>query len=243
MDGMTVYQTNAAGVYVGEALARESPLEPGVYLIPARAVTVAPPAVPEGHAVVWDEAAGAWSLVEDHRGRTIYATATAEAMTMVALGPIPAGYTDQVPPAHPIWVNGAWSVDLAAVIAARREIVQAEKFRVRDAGFLVDGVLFDSDQGARLAYLEFAMELASDPSYSNPHWKASPGIWVTMNAELFASVRSAGEAHMTAAFDWQAARDAELAAIQAAVAAGTMTNDAALTAIEAVSTTYEGGEI
>lgn len=39
-----VYQYDIAGMFTGETEADESPLEPGVFLIPARCVEVAPPA-------------------------------------------------------------------------------------------------------------------------------------------------------------------------------------------------------
>ncbi|AIM50569.1 hypothetical protein ep3_0043 [Escherichia phage vB_EcoM-ep3] len=38
-----VYQYDVAGLFVGQTDADESPLEPGVFLIPARCVEVAPP--------------------------------------------------------------------------------------------------------------------------------------------------------------------------------------------------------
>lgn len=43
-----VYQLDEAGGFVGETTADESPLEPGVYLIPAGCVEKAPPAPVEG---------------------------------------------------------------------------------------------------------------------------------------------------------------------------------------------------
>ncbi len=43
MKTKTVYQTDQAGMFYGETLAHESPLEPGVFHIPARAVLVPPP--------------------------------------------------------------------------------------------------------------------------------------------------------------------------------------------------------
>lgn len=126
---------------------------------------------------------------------------------------------------------------LADLIATKTTAIQAEKCCVRDAGFEVDGIHYDSDQAARMSYLEFAMEITAVPTYSKT-WKASEGVWVTMDAALFAKVKAAGEAHMSAAFSWQAARDAELATIKSAVAAGTMTEEAAKTAVEDVSATY-----
>lgn len=132
------------------------------------------------------------------------------------------------------------SVD--AIIAAKSAAIQAEKCRVRDAGFLVDGVLYDSDQAARLAYMEFALSLAQDASYTQQNWKASEGVWVTMDALQFSKVKRAGETALAAAFDWQKARDAELAAIKAAVAAGSMTEADARPAVAAVSATCPASE-
>lgn len=43
MKQKTAYQTDAAGHYKGETLADESPLEPGVWHMPAGAVAKAPP--------------------------------------------------------------------------------------------------------------------------------------------------------------------------------------------------------
>lgn len=45
---MNVFQTNADGVFVGVVVADESPLEPGVFLIPAGCVEDEPPLIPSG---------------------------------------------------------------------------------------------------------------------------------------------------------------------------------------------------
>lgn len=58
---MIVYQTNGQGVYVGQVLADESPLESGVWLIPAGCVETPPPQVSEGQMAVW--VSGAWTTM------------------------------------------------------------------------------------------------------------------------------------------------------------------------------------
>lgn len=126
---------------------------------------------------------------------------------------------------------------LEEALAARAAAIQAAKVAARDAGFRVGGVLYDSDQAARLAYGELADILRDNPAYSTP-WRASAGVWVTMDAALYALVVAAGMAHVQACFAWQAARDAELEAIRAAVVAGTMTEAEAIAAVADVSTTY-----
>lgn len=91
--------------------------------------------------------------------------------------------------------------------------IQEEKSRRLSAGFMVGPVLFDSDMSARVAYVEFSLRLADDPSLS-VRWKASAGQWVDMGAALFQQVQSAGEAHVRACFAWQEQKSGEVMAAQ-----------------------------
>jgi len=52
-----VAQLGADGYFVGPAIAYESPLEDGVFLIPGGAVDVEPPVIPEGQRARWQ---GGW---------------------------------------------------------------------------------------------------------------------------------------------------------------------------------------
>lgn len=52
-----VIQLDADGYFVGITTADESPLEAGVFLLPAGAIDTATPTVPEGKRAKWD---GAW---------------------------------------------------------------------------------------------------------------------------------------------------------------------------------------
>lgn len=60
MNAKTVFQTDRAGLYVGPVEADESPLEPGVFHMPARAVETAPPDTwpdekwPRWNGVAWE---------------------------------------------------------------------------------------------------------------------------------------------------------------------------------------------
>ena len=96
----------------------------------------------------------------------------------------------------------------------RAQLVQAtqvKKIAKRDGGFAVNGILFDSDANANIAYLNFGFRLAQEPTFSTP-WKASGNIWVTMDAALFTLVSAAFAANNQGAFAWQAQMDAALAA-------------------------------
>lgn len=53
MNTKPVCQLDHDGYFVGMTVADESPLEPGVWLMPARAVDVAAPEVPEGYRAKW----------------------------------------------------------------------------------------------------------------------------------------------------------------------------------------------
>ncbi|MNZ14600.1 hypothetical protein D3C78_315280 [compost metagenome] len=58
---MIAYQYDRAGLYQGDTEADESPLEPGVYILPARCTLTPPPAeVPEGRWPRWNGVA--WEL-------------------------------------------------------------------------------------------------------------------------------------------------------------------------------------
>ena len=92
--------------------------------------------------------------------------------------------------------------------------INESKNTALDGGFLHKGVLFDSDIKARAAYLELAYKFGQDSTYVKEGWKASTGVWVTMDAALFAALQPDYEAHIDGCFVWQHAREAEVAAAQ-----------------------------
>lgn len=52
--------------FISEDLADPSPLEPGVWLIPAHATSVEPPSTNDGEVAIFDGTS--WSVIEDKRG-------------------------------------------------------------------------------------------------------------------------------------------------------------------------------
>ena len=60
------------GEYVGVEAAVESPLEPGVYLLPASSSLLAPPEAGGNEVAVFAD--GAWSVLADFRGTSYYTT-------------------------------------------------------------------------------------------------------------------------------------------------------------------------
>ena len=112
--------------------------------------------------------------------------------------------------------------DTDIFILANRKLdaIQKEKCRVRDSGVAVPvngtAILFDTDNAARIAYLEFLGMAQLNPGYIEPNWKASANIFVTMTQELFFAVVLARQTNERNAFEWQKARVEEVeAAVQA----------------------------
>ena len=117
--------------YIGESDARPNPLEPGNFLIPALATTKVPPGAIPGKARVFD---GVWTQVEDHRGNTIWnKDGSYQAVKVIALGVIPASYTEITCPNNESKWNGvAWVVDQVKVderLAREAKKVKAEMAR------------------------------------------------------------------------------------------------------------------
>ena len=57
---MIAYQTDQAGIYIGEVECQESPLEPGVYLLPGGSTLIAPPLALDGERAVLEN--GVWKI-------------------------------------------------------------------------------------------------------------------------------------------------------------------------------------
>lgn len=104
------------GIFTNATDARESPLETGVYLIPALATTIEPPKVPEGSVAVFAD--GAWQIIEDNRG--IWYDGKIQVFVNT-LGPVPEQYTKEPPPLS------QEEIDTIALLQAR--IVALEKAR------------------------------------------------------------------------------------------------------------------
>ena len=99
------------------------------------------------------------------------------------------------------------SIELNQLKSEKLQQIQLKKNELRDAGFLVDGILFDSDLPARTAYNEIALKFMADPSFIKRDWKASTGVWVDMNFTLFQKLITQGEIHLESCFMWQANKE------------------------------------
>ncbi len=108
------------------------------------------------------------------------------------------------------------NTDIYVLAKRKLDAIQKEKCRVRDSGVAVDGIVFDTDNAARIAYLEFLGMSQMNPGYTEPNWKASENIFVSMTQELFFKVVLARQTNERNAFEWQKARVIEVeAAVEA----------------------------
>ena len=110
---MNAYKYDSqTGEFMYEIQCQESPREPGQFLIPANATTVAPPGEQEGKARVWD--GSAWGYVTDNRGKTLYSTEDSRITTQMSFtlnDNVPTGYTLVAPPDFEnkyTFVDGEW---------------------------------------------------------------------------------------------------------------------------------------
>lgn len=84
---MRIWNLNpVTGEYLGQSIADDSPLEPGVYLIPAHATDVPPPEIGEHQAAVFRD--GAALIVPDWRGHR-YWLADGSSHIITELGVVP----------------------------------------------------------------------------------------------------------------------------------------------------------
>jgi len=111
------------GEFLCVTQADPSPLEPGVWLFPAYSYQIDPPELEAGTAALINRDSNGWEVVADHRGATVYSTATGEQRQWLALGDLPEGYTLQAPESEfDTWEDEQWVPDEAAIAEAARQL-------------------------------------------------------------------------------------------------------------------------
>ncbi|EEW0948163.1 tail fiber assembly protein [Escherichia coli] len=65
--------------------------------LPANSTNIAPPDVPAGFVAVFNKVNESWSIVEDHRGKTVYDVVSGKALFISELGPLPENVTWKSP--------------------------------------------------------------------------------------------------------------------------------------------------
>ncbi|WP_271105104.1 phage tail protein [Pseudomonas tohonis] len=148
MTTKTVYQTDPLGIFVSATVADESPLEPGVWLIPGGCVETPPPDPAEHQVPRWD--GKRWQLITSYRGLTVYSTATGAPLTIERHGEIPMGYTLSAPQLGQVWRDGEWVDDIPAQLVARHAAITAQIDQACEAA--ITGGFWSSALGAPHRY-------------------------------------------------------------------------------------------
>ncbi|KLP38088.1 tail fiber assembly protein [Enterobacter ludwigii] len=87
--------------------------------LPAYSTDIEPPSSPAGSVAVFSDADSTWSLIEDHRGKTVFDTETGNAVFISELGSLPENTTSLSPDGQYMkWDGSKWVKDDAAERAA-----------------------------------------------------------------------------------------------------------------------------
>lgn len=151
---MKVHNYNAdTGEYISTTEADESPLEPGVFLIPANATEIAPPVEKSGKVRVFSN--GEWSHITDLRGTT-YWLADGSEHTVTELGELPEGAMTTAPEKPALT-----SDQLAAEARAKRDgLLYSIEWRVnRYTQQKAAGVATNDTESQFVSVLNYAQEL------------------------------------------------------------------------------------
>lgn len=216
--------------FMGEAVAWESPLEPGTFHMPADTTEISPPARIEGKVAVWS--GSTWNIVDDFRGKTVYLKTDAgygSARTVSYLGPIQDTYTLLEPatgrdkwsgiawvsPATDFdtWNGTAFVTDIAAMKEWKAARILAEQSAAGDAlmaGYTLVEVITWPQQYAE------ALELKGNASAVTPLLSAFSQARGLTAAQLGDKVLEKAGVYQTALASIIARHRARQAAVEAA---------------------------
>jgi hypothetical protein len=92
---MKAYQTDSQNFYIGEVNCQESPLEPGVFLMPGGCIDVAPPSVSENEIAYWN--GSSWEIKPDFSGVIYYSKTDRSEKTFEKGEDLNSDYTTEKP--------------------------------------------------------------------------------------------------------------------------------------------------
>ena len=194
MSTIVVYQRDGQDAYIGDTVAHESPLEPGVYHIPSGAVETAPPVYGALEIPVWNGLI--WAVTPDRRGETWYET-DATPVTIENVGdPILEGRVETAPDnSNQTWDGMQWvdnpptNLDVNFELARRQaldfafqgEVYQADSFSklsIDSAGTQARTALEDGTEDA----VTFLWNDYTEAFY----WRNKANVNINMSAQTMA---------------------------------------------------------
>lgn len=175
---MTVYSYDpVTREYVGMTSAQPSPLEPGVFLIPANATPIEPPKPNLGEVVLFlnDE----WQIIPDYRGQTWFDPASGDPVVIGQIGK-PTGLISELTPELIVKKEAEAAQVMAEIAVKKVEAAWILLRSKRDAVLaLTDRTqLLDFDEEARPNFATYRKTLRNLPENTvdpeNPTWPALP---------------------------------------------------------------------
>lgn len=189
--------TTGEFLYQGEA--DRSPLENDVWLIPAHATGIKPPAAGDRQSTVFS--GETWQIKPDWRGAPLWSTATGERVTIAELGATPTDIdaTDIEPLPYSVWDSAAWKED--ATLRAKHLVVRrsAKLAEINTAaGRALDALSASYPAGEVSSWSQQTAEadaLAANPDTPTPLLTAITTARNISVAELAARVRAKRDAY------------------------------------------------
>lgn len=211
--------------YLGQSEADESPLEPGVLLLPAHVTRQAPPPTGERETAVFDAEANAWLVIPDCRAIDLYSVHDGSPVAVADLGPQPPDTTDHPRPTlfHD-WTGTVWTENMAKIKADKWESIKAKRDAIKAGGVMLDTKWYHTDADSRIQHLGLKDQGRDLLSAGNPdttrlqklgndvRWKTMDGSFVYLTVkhalDIVAAVGDLDALAFTAAETHRAAMEA-----------------------------------
>ena len=200
---MIIYNySSLTGEYIGTNEAKESPREPGIFLMPANAVGVAPMTVAENEVAVWDGTK--WIKQADYRDKVYYEKTTKEKHKIKEIGIAPdADWTDVAPTAPDAeWDGSGWVVPFSVLVERKKASIAQARYEAEIAGVTINGVSIKTDRESQGLLTGAALKAMQDNTYVC-RWKGIDGF-VELTAPQIIAIADAVREHVQSCFDHEA---------------------------------------
>lgn len=179
---ITIYNLSSA---TNEFIGKGDGFIPANTGLPAYSTDIAPPKVTAGFVAVFDFGSEKWSLVEDHRGKTVYDIHTGEAITINQLGALPDDVVSIEPEGNFVkwdgkkWVHDADAEKTAQITQAAQQKENLLALAASKIAPLQDAVDLDIATEAEVELLlawKKCRVLLNRVDISKPEWPLHPNI-------------------------------------------------------------------
>lgn len=153
--------------------------------LPAYCTDIKPSKIPEGMAAIFNSSKSTWSLVEDHREKTVYDTATRGEIYITELGSVPENTTSMAPDGQyqkwngKIWVKDEIAERIAKLTEAtiqKNSLMQMANGHVSPLQDAVDLAIATDEEAKQLTSWKNYRVLLNRVDCSKPVWPEVPTI-------------------------------------------------------------------